>query len=251
MRQCMIYALLMVFISMAKAQVIQPGFPNIDGPKPQAFGFYSRGHLEDADELPEEGFGFVHLFRPRGRYYGTYDLVEILKYTAGQIALAFPGRSRLLIGDLSAKYGGPISGTHVSHQNGLDADFAYYRKRREPKIDRRDTRGFKEDFVFWRWVRRDFDVARTWELFKLFYQTGRVARIFVDRAIKQQLCEHAWALGEYAAHSAFFDLIQDIDSHDDHAHLRITCPKASVSCIDMGPPKDFYRCRLPKPRKRR
>jgi len=54
--------------------------------------------------------------------YGHPSLVLMLYRTAKQIAKQSPG-SRLLIGDLSREFGGPLSG-HKSHQSGRDADVA-------------------------------------------------------------------------------------------------------------------------------
>src|SRR5215471_3789892 len=60
----------------------------------------------------------------RERVYGHPALVLMLGRSARDVAKAAPG-SVLLVGDLSAKLGGPLSG-HRSHQSGRDADVAFY-----------------------------------------------------------------------------------------------------------------------------
>src|SRR5262245_44096028 len=56
----------------------------------------------------------------KDRVYGHPALVLMLGRSATDVAKAAPG-SVLLVGDLSAKGGGPISG-HKSHQSGRDAE---------------------------------------------------------------------------------------------------------------------------------
>src|SRR5690606_22265643 len=60
----------------------------------------------------------------RRRAYGHPALVLMLRRSAADIAKAAPN-SVMLVGDLSAENGGPIS-KHRSHQSGRDADVGFY-----------------------------------------------------------------------------------------------------------------------------
>lgn len=253
--------LLLFFVfCLARAQTVKEPFHWTQGYYRQAVtysndGKYaSEGALLNADELPASGPGFVHLFRSRWCYFGTYDLIEILKYAAAKIHERFPERSRLRIGDLSQMFGGPIEYyvyrsqkntwewelRHSSHQNGLDADIAYYSKGlRDFDPDPELTNGFETDFVVDGRVSSRFDTHRNWEFIKVIYETGRLSRVFVDPAIKRAFCEHARTRKE---HQRFRTLLRNIQSlhqqHGDHMHLRITCPMNSPECIDLPPSKD-------------
>jgi murein endopeptidase len=57
------------------------------------------------------------------RAWGHGILLQLLARAARSAALAVPG-SVALVGDLSARQGGPLSG-HASHQAGRDADIAF------------------------------------------------------------------------------------------------------------------------------
>ncbi|HEV2787295.1 MAG TPA: penicillin-insensitive murein endopeptidase, partial [Solirubrobacteraceae bacterium] len=129
------------------------------------------------------------------RRWGTDRLLAYLLYVLRDYRLANPGAPPVVIGDLSRPFGGPFGRRfgglgHASHQNGLDVDVYY------PRLDRR--------------LRPPAKVAD------------------VDRALAQDLVSRFVGAG---AQHAFVGLrvglggpprvVQAIEHHDDHVHVRI------------------------------
>lgn len=203
-------------------------------PSRQVNGFYSNGSLAQPEVLSLEGIGFLKLHRWRNRAYGSLDLVEILERVAAEMVRLFKDGERLQVGDLSAEKGGLISG-HASHQNGLDVDLIFLRVNRFEQ-DPEKTDGMPELFVVKGEVTPNFDTPRNWELIKTLVGSQRVGRIFVDQAIKDHLCSHALKTGEFQSHSETLRRLRPYPNHDNHLHLRITCPKNSPDCKEQEPP---------------
>ncbi|MCO5144431.1 MAG: penicillin-insensitive murein endopeptidase [Oligoflexia bacterium] len=200
------------------------------GTQDQAIRFYSKGTLKSADSVSLEGFGYVKLFRPRERHYGTYDLTKIIETTSGQLRELYPtSTDRVQIGDMSDHDGGLQAPNHVSHQNGLDADIAFIRKNQSEQ-DPNITTGFEEIFVRSGKVTENFDMERNWNFVKLLVRTNRVQRIFVNPVIKKAFCTHAESLGEKETEAESLRRLRPYTGHMDHYHIRITCPENSPSC---------------------
>jgi penicillin-insensitive murein endopeptidase len=220
---------------------------SISGEPPgQVSGFYSRqGALSDATAIAPEGPGFVHLFESRDRRYGSQGLIELLERSAAEIARLHPEGERLQIGDIAAIGGGPIRG-HASHQNGLDADLVYYRTSHREQSAADGDAGFIETFVTGEGADHadvagthaspDLDVARSWELIKLLSASHRLARIFMHPAIKRAFCQEARSRGELQSESRTLSRLRPLDNHDDHMHVRISCPTESPGCVPQPEP---------------
>lgn len=215
--------------SLFKLFNISPNGHYTTAPKKQVVGFYSKGSITSASEFPLEGTGFVKLHRPRKRWYTSYDMVEIVKEAATEVFKIYPQGERLQIGDCSLQKGGYASG-HASHQNGLDADFSFYRVDHLEQ-DPEDTTGFPDTFVTNGKVLANFDTERNWDAFKQLVKSKRVLRIFMDEAIKKHLCAHAKSLGEEKTEEETLRRFRPYPNHDDHFHLRITCPANSPGCV--------------------
>jgi len=63
-----------------------------------------------------------------------------------------------------------------------------------------------------------------------------VARIFVSAAIKQQLCDTA------GADRAWLRKIRPWSGHDDHFHVRLSCPAGLAGCENQAPPPPGDGC---------
>src|SRR5262249_43659954 len=81
------------------------------------------GMLSIAAPLPKKGEGFARL-RDNGVNWGNPRLVAAIIAASAVVAKERPG-ARLIIGDLSARYGGGARG-HRSHRTGRDADLLLY-----------------------------------------------------------------------------------------------------------------------------
>jgi penicillin-insensitive murein endopeptidase len=89
--------------------------------EPAPIGFYSRGCLAGAQQLPIDGPNWQVMRLSRNRNWGHPELVEFLKRFAAAATKNsnWPG---ILVGDMAQPRGGPMLTGHVSHQIGLDAD---------------------------------------------------------------------------------------------------------------------------------
>lgn len=87
---------------------------------PAAVGFYSKGCISGAAQLPETGPSWQAMRLSRNRNWGHPEMVSLLmglSQAARQV-----GWQGLYIGDISQPRGGPMVTGHASHQMGLDAD---------------------------------------------------------------------------------------------------------------------------------
>jgi len=209
---------------------------NLEG---QAIGYYSRGKLRNAAELPDETEGVLKLFPNKGRQYGTKDMVQLLIDSGLAIQEQFPQGERLQVGDISAKHGGRIR-RHNSHQNGLDADLVYYRS----DYFEQDPRGpgFFENFVKKGEITEIFDLERNWALFKVFAQSKKINRIFVDPAIKKALCQYAYDQDDVEGNHEVFKILRAWPHHANHMHVRLSCGVEDKNCREQRRPDDIKGC---------
>lgn len=206
----------------------------------QAVGFYANGTLLNANSLNDSGLGFVKLFTKRNRGYGTYDLVDILERSARAMTEAYPDGERLQVGDMSSQNGGMI-GRHGSHQNGLDVDIAFFRKNKNEQIPDYEA-GFAESFVKNKRVTSNFDTLRNYRYFQLLHLSGKINRIFVDKAIKKAVCNYSKKLGEFKMNIEVLRILRPYPNHDDHMHVRLNCPANSPRCVPQSPPPKGSGC---------
>ncbi len=168
--------------------------------------------------------------RSRDRCYGHPSLVLMLERSARDVARAARG-SVLLVGDLSAKSGGPLSGHH-SHQSGRDADLAFY------VTDLRGRPVHSREFVAFDGDGRAqdgrpllFDDERNWLLVESWAKDRRagLSHIFVSNPLRKRLLAFARSHRKYARYvteaAALLEQPENAESHDDHFHVRVSCPK--------------------------
>ena len=209
-------------------------------------GVPHQGVQTDATELPVTGEGYVR-FRPKGRnHWATERLISAVTGAATYVHRSHPGGAPLVVGDLSARYGGKIPG-HNSHRTGRDVDLLYYVTTprgvpvRSPGFVGLESDGLASVFETGQFVR--IDVPRNWELVKHLLNNPQIGVqfMFASRAVETLLIDYALSRGEplelvYRAQTV---LLEPKDSlpHADHLHLRIACaPDEGVSgCSGGGP----------------
>ncbi len=217
-----------------------PLAPSIHG----SIGFPHQGMITNAVTLPKKGEGYA-LLRSNGRNWGNPRLVAAIQGAARAVARARPGGARLMVGDLSARWGGEASG-HRSHRTGRDADLLIYvltpegRSIASPGFLRFGPDGLAK-VEEGRYAR--IDLEREWQLVKALV-TAREANVqwlFFARWLEALVIEYARARGEdpelvWYAESV---LLQpgDSEAHDDHLHLRVACTpdEAVAGCLGGGP----------------
>ena len=210
----------------------EPAWADVAGPTatpPGVIGGYALGCLEGGTALALDGPGYQVMRPSRVRYYGHPDLIQFVRWL-GNEALA-QGRSGILVGDLAQARGGPMSSGHASHQSGLDVDVWFlWAPDRPLSLDDRETLSAAP------MVTADgLAVGEEWTadhigLLRAAASYPEVDRIFVNAAIKQELCETAGFDRSWLAK------IRPWWGHDHHFHVRLACPRGDENCISQASP---------------
>jgi penicillin-insensitive murein endopeptidase len=198
--------------------------------EPRAIGSYANGCLSGGVALANVGEGFQVIRTTRNRYYGHADLVSFIEDYSLKTKLA--GLGDLLIGDMSMPRGGNFTFGHRSHQIGLDVDIWLRQVDKILSPQEREAPQ-RQDVV----NRKAFKVNENWSdahqnMIYLAAIDKRVARIFVNPVIKQQLCDNR------DPNSDWLQKVRPWWGHSSHIHVRLSCPEGNQLCEDQKqPPK--------------
>ncbi|HEU5019528.1 MAG TPA: penicillin-insensitive murein endopeptidase [Pseudolabrys sp.] len=197
----------------------------------RAIGYYPRGCLAGGVELPVNGPTWQVMRLSRNRNWGHPELVGFIERFAPAAAKAtgWPG---ILIGDMAQPRGGPLPFGHVSHQIGLDVDIWF-----RPMPDRRLSAKERETWSATSLVAKGgkhVDPATWTSADAAFIRTAaeqpNVERVLVNAAIKKELCRL-----EGKKHFAWMAKVRPWYGHDDHIHVRLSCPADSPHCRHQPP----------------
>ncbi len=173
--------------------------------------------------------------------WGHPALVKMLQRSARDLSRV--KGSVMLVGDLSRKHGGPLAGHH-SHQSGRDADVAFYAKNKKGKSVRlKRFVAFDGDGKAKNKSGLVFDDYRNWLLLQSWITDRRagLSHVFISGPLKKRLLDFANKRPAYRKHvkRALVLLKQprNADSHDDHFHVRIACPKKQSDICREEPRK--------------
>jgi murein endopeptidase len=179
-------------------------------------------------------------------------LLSVLDRASRVVARKYPG-SVLELGELSRHDGGPIM-SHLSHQNGRDADVGFYisdlddQPTQAPKFVRFDGAGDGRDDPTVR-----FDDKRNWAFVRAILEDPHyeVRQIFIYAPLRARLLAYAAKVGapRDIRSRAAQAMMQPVNAlpHDDHFHIRISCPadQVDLGCTDLplwhapGSPDEF------------
>lgn len=218
------------------------------GMRSRSLGFAWDGQLLRGMQVkPSQYIRYVGEYTSHGRYYGTWELVQLLERAARRVAFRLPG-AKLSVGELAQAGGGQIGG-HRSHQSGRDVDIGFYTTLADGRphyayaFAEFDAHGHgtgKNGYL-------RFDDARNWELISKLLSDGdaRVQYIFVANTIKQRLLAEGVRRGapRTLLVRAKTVLVQPARGHPhrNHFHLRIYCaPADRALCRDIGPFWPWY-----------
>jgi penicillin-insensitive murein DD-endopeptidase len=203
----------------------------------EAIGSYERGCLEGAVELPADGPNWQVMRPSRDRAWGHPALIAFIEKLAAEMpqAAGWPG---LLIGDIAQPRGGPMLTGHASHQLGIEADIWL-----TPMPERRLSRAERDEMSATDVVAANglaVDPA-VWnpsylKMYRAVASAPQVARIFVNPAIKRELCHEA------GSDRAWLSKIRAWWGHDYHFHMRLSCPAGDPQCHDQAPPPPGDGC---------
>ena len=184
----------------------------------RSIGSYSAGCVRGAQALPLKGPGYEVKRPERRRHFGHPALIEYITKLGERIEKT--GLSCLAVGDLGQVRGGPAPNGHASHQTGLDVDLWFVpadASDQEAVVDLSTNRPTKT------WT------DRVPQLLRLAASDEHVARIFVNPAIKQQLCDTVQGDREWLSK------LRPWYGHHEHFHVRLECPKDSPACESQAP----------------
>ena len=204
---------------------------------PRSIGKYDKGCIAGAVPLPADGPNWQVMRPARNRAWGQPILIATIERLAESAAKAtgWPG---LLVGDLGQPRGGPMITGHASHQIGLDADIWVI-----PMPDRRLSVEERDSMAARSIVSPDgngVDPAIWSPSYRKLYETvarlPELARMFVNPAIKRELCREAGADRDWLRK------VRPWWGHDDHFHIRLTCPPGQTQCENQDPPPPGDGC---------
>ncbi len=207
----------------------------------KAIGYYPRGCLSGAEELPLIGSNWQVMRVSRNRNWGHPELIRFIERLASNAAVrtGWPG---ILIGDMSQPRGGPLPSGHASHQIGLDVDiwlrampeqpFSSVETDTIPMTSVVEPDGVHLDPSSWK--------SSDLNLIKLAAQDRDVERIFVSPVIKKELCRL-----ERPEDQNWMEKVRPWYGHRDHMHVRLKCPYGSPECRPQNAVPDGDGCGKP------
>lgn len=212
----------------------------------QAIGSVNNGHLENgvdvlSYEQKNSPTGFHIVMPTRKTYFAANEMMHVIA-KMGYFTKQFISGHLLFIGDISSRKGGKLGKKHKSHQNGLDADIAYF-------FNKKSFNKYFVSAVSSSKAHPNWMAEEQWILFKNMIKTEFVDRIFVHRVLKNHLCSLAIKNGEIdqatktgVAYETLRRLRPRANDHHDHFHLRVKCSKAQSRCRPMAEPKPGSGC---------
>ncbi|WP_016679975.1 penicillin-insensitive murein endopeptidase, partial [Yersinia pestis] len=169
------------------------------------------------------------------RYFGHPDLLNFIHRLSAQAHQQQLGT--VLIGDMAMPAGGRFSSGHASHQSGLDVDiwlqlpkqrWSQQQLLKPQPIDLVAVDGKRVIPALWQ--------PQIESLIKLAAKDNDVTRIFVNPAIKKQLCLDA------GADRQWLHKVRPWFAHRAHMHVRLRCPANSLECVDQDTPPPGDGC---------
>lgn len=202
----------------------------------QSHGSYAKGCLAGGAELAETGPAWQAMRLSRNRNWGHPEAIRFVERLGPRAQAA--GWPRLYIGDISQPRGGPMISGHRSHQVGLDVDIWLLRPSQAPLSQKQREQAGSPSVV----TADRLGVNANWteshhQVLKAAAGDPAVARIFVNAAIKQQMCR-----AEPAGDRSWLRKIRPWWKHDSHFHVRLLCPAGSVGCENQAPPPPGDGC---------
>lgn len=169
--------------------------------------------------------------------WGLEPLIDAIDRAARSVRRQFPD-AVTSVGHISRAGGGEID-RHHSHESGRDADIAFFVKSsaNKPMLANHFI-VFKGDGSSSQWRGAYFDDVRNWALVQalLTDPEAHVSHIFVANPLRARLLTVAERLNApLAIRSRAAELLQQPRGalpHDDHFHVRISCPARMTSCIE-------------------
>ena len=186
--------------------------------------------------------------------WGLESLVSLIDRGARNVRRQFPD-SVLSTGHLSRRGGGDLE-RHASHESGRDADVGFYITNQQGKsIYAEHFVRFLGDATAPSWPGARFDDARNWAFVAAILGDGRahISYVFVASPLRARLLAYAQKIGApYALRVRASEVMAQPRGslpHDDHFHVRISCPPFMEACVEY-PTRNLARVKPPRVRSR-
>ena len=194
----------------------------------QVIGYYPRGCIHGAVELPITGPTWQHMRLSRNRNWGHPDLIRYIKNLSGKTTkvTGWPG---ILIGDLGQPRGGPTPTSHTSHQTGLDVDIWFVPMPREILTPQQREEMSANNLVAedWKQINPKEYTPQHMAFVKAAAEYPEVDRVLINAVIKKKMCETATGDRKWLAK------VRPWYGHHDHIHVRLHCPSGQTQCKGM------------------
>jgi penicillin-insensitive murein endopeptidase len=196
-------------------------------------GSPANGCISGAARLPPDGVGYQAIRLGRHRNFGHPDTVAFVQRLGKAAAAA--GLETFYVGDMAQPRGGPMTSGHAAHENGVDVDIWFTL---DPKPDLAAAAREEVDLPSMALPdKSDIDRTRFGEkqvrLLRLAASDQHVDRIFVHPTIKRALCGGFG--GARDGDTTWFHKIRAWYGHDEHFHVRLSCPASSPDCVGQDP----------------
>jgi penicillin-insensitive murein endopeptidase len=204
--------------------------PATPSPGPQRiYGIYMNGCIAGASPLPLEGPGYEAIRVSRNRYWGADRTIRFIQDFGRRIEalkLQF-----VYIGDIGQPRGGRMSFGHASHQVGLDVDIWFEQSRRPHLPAAKREEPLLRSLVLKGEAGIDESVWQPAHALLLKTAAGfpEVDRIFVNKLIKQRLCQTE------TGDRTWLRKIVPWYYHTEHFHVRLYCPPGDPGCQAQTP----------------
>ena len=194
---------------------------------PRTIGAVNAGCLAGAARLPFDGPGYEAVRVSRNRHFGHPRLVDYIRELGA--GAARQGLPLLYIGDMAQPRGGPMNFGHGSHQSGLDADiwFNLDAKPRLPAVEREEIETPSMVLADQSGIDRANWRPEHVRLLRLAATSPHVDRIFVHWTIKRELCDTV------TGDRGWLRRIRPWRGHEQHFHVRLSCPPDSPQCASQ------------------
>jgi penicillin-insensitive murein DD-endopeptidase len=233
-----VFAILALVFAALPAPAVERPAKELFGAEPlpaalasEPIGFYSRGCMAGAIQLPPDGPNWQAMRLSRNRQWGLPILIDFVEKLARDAATedGWPG---LLVGDMSQPRGGPMLTGHASHQVGLDADIWLnpMPPRRLSEREREDISAVEMTEPGPHEVHEDRWTPQHGRLIRRAALDPRVERIFVAPGIKKKLCETA------GTNRGWLHKVRPYYGHNYHFHVRLSCPAGTRCKAQATPP---------------
>lgn len=199
---------------------------------PQPIGGYANGCMEGGKTLPQSGEGYLDMRRHRNRYYGQPELITFIEALGKHTYQRY--NKKHLIGDLSQPRGGRMNFGHTSHQVGLDVDIWMQTLPSKQSVDPYQPMQTIVNKASGQLIKTHLDpVIRDALYFAATYP--QTARIFVNPVVKQYLCQTE-------LETTWLRKLRPWWGHDEHFHVRLTCPATATDCHNQKPVPEGDGC---------